>query len=148
MAATDSLYTKIYNHLLDRVSSISAKEVDFSKSGGRASLVSSSRTFTPGSIEIGPGTAIFEESAQRRAGRPREIVEWGWVVRFGFERVVDVSSIADALSADTLVAADATLGTGAFRAVLVSVTPQEPPRRSEEHGTFFEVEFNLELQRK
>ena len=148
MVATDSLHTKIYNHLHKRVADLRVRELNYAAHDDRASLLAHNKTHQPGGIEIGPGTAIFDEAEQRREGRPRDLTEWGWSVRFGFSVPVDSYAVMETLSADTLIQADTTLGTGAFRATLVSVTPLEPPRKSEENGTTFEVEFNLELQRR
>lgn len=148
MAITSSLHTKIYNHLLERVRDLRVRELDYDHHDHTVDLVASAQTHAPGGIEIGPGTALFDEAEQRREGRPRDMTEWGWTARFGFTVAVDAYAVMETLSADTLIPADITLGTGPFRATLVSVTPQEQPRKSEETGTHFEVEFNLELQRR
>lgn len=148
MVVLDSLHTKIYNHLFTRVEDLRVRELDYDRHDSQVALVSNAHTHAPGGIEVGPGTALFDEADQRREGRPRDLTEWGWTARFGFPVAVDAYAVMETLSADTLIPADPSLGTGPFRATLVSVTPQEQPRKSEETGTHFEVEFNLELQRR
>lgn len=143
---SQSLHTKIYNHLLERVRDLRAAELDYDRHTDEVSVVDSS-LHAPGAIEIGPGTAIFDESLSRREGRPVEVVEWRWSARFGFDVAVDPTSVMDELAEDGLVPADSGASSRAFRSSLVSVTPQEQPRQSEETGTHFEVEFNISLQR-
>ena len=146
MPATDtSLYTQVYNHLLERIEGIAAPVVDFDNNSGRAQV--SHETVKPGGIEVGAGDSTWVESNFRQGGVVLERDEWGWSADFSFTRPVDTTAVEEALAVDVLVPRDITNDIPPFRVLLDSMEVDEGPRQ-QGTGPVFRADFTVHLLRK
>ena len=138
-----SFLVKVHNTILGMCKDVAVPKIYYDAKTRQLEQGSEADTVTMTLFECGPVSANWEDSPNMLEESPKDMTNWLWLARVGYQSFVDTQPLLEVFETPTYVDEDTDEGSPTFRLELIECDFSDPPKSGSSTGSSVDITLNI-----